>query len=152
MAACAPAVRGHFAKVLRGSHDAEDASQHVLLRVLEGLPRYRREAAPFGAWVFAIARNHAIDRARVSNRTEPVAPAEIAATVDALGEVEAGESVTEQRSAILELIEPLPAPQRRVIELLYVRDLSHRDAARVLGRTERPCGSSTSGHGTTCAD
>lgn len=37
--------------------DAEDATQEILLKVLEGLPSFRGESA-FTTWVFSIASNH----------------------------------------------------------------------------------------------
>lgn len=51
--------------------DAADLTQHVFLRALEALPGYRNEGAPFGGWLFRIARNAATDAFRRRRRVLP---------------------------------------------------------------------------------
>lgn len=45
---------------LRDVHAAEDFASDVILRVLDGIRRYRLGEQPFSAWVFRIARNRLI--------------------------------------------------------------------------------------------
>jgi len=44
--------------------EAEDLTQEVFVKVYQTLHRYRETDGPFGAWLMAVARNHAIDRYR----------------------------------------------------------------------------------------
>ena len=44
--------------------EAEDLTQEVFVKVYQTLHRYREADGPFGAWLMAVARNHAIDRYR----------------------------------------------------------------------------------------
>jgi RNA polymerase sigma-70 factor (ECF subfamily) len=44
--------------------EAEDLTQEVFVKVYQTLDRYRENDGPFGAWLMAVARNHAIDRYR----------------------------------------------------------------------------------------
>ncbi len=44
--------------------EAEDLTQEVFVKVYQTLHRYRDSEGPFGGWLMAVARNHAIDRYR----------------------------------------------------------------------------------------
>jgi RNA polymerase sigma-70 factor (ECF subfamily) len=44
--------------------EAEDLTQEVFVKVYQTLGRYRESDGPFGAWLMAVARNHAIDHYR----------------------------------------------------------------------------------------
>ena len=44
--------------------EAEDLTQEVFVKVYQTLGRYRESDGPFGGWLMAVARNHAIDRYR----------------------------------------------------------------------------------------
>lgn len=53
----------------QSDEDAADLTQHVFLRALDALPGYRAGGAPFGAWLFRIARHAAIDAHRRARST-----------------------------------------------------------------------------------
>ncbi|MGH2484641.1 MAG: RNA polymerase sigma factor, partial [Ktedonobacterales bacterium] len=59
-------ARAHTAS----DEDAADLTQHIFLRALDALPHYRAGPAPFGAWLFRIARNTVVDAHR--RRTSPM--------------------------------------------------------------------------------
>jgi len=44
--------------------EAEDLTQEVFVKVYQTLHRYRESEGSFGAWLMAVARNHAIDHYR----------------------------------------------------------------------------------------
>jgi RNA polymerase sigma-70 factor (ECF subfamily) len=44
--------------------EAEDLTQEVFVKVYQTLGRYRESDGPFGGWLMAVARNHAIDHYR----------------------------------------------------------------------------------------
>jgi RNA polymerase sigma-70 factor (ECF subfamily) len=44
--------------------EAEDLTQEVFIKVYQTLHRYRESDGPFGGWLMAVARNHAIDHYR----------------------------------------------------------------------------------------
>ena len=52
--------------------DAEDLLQRVFLKVIEALPAFEDRGLPFGAWLFRIARNAAIDFERSHRSTAPL--------------------------------------------------------------------------------
>ncbi len=131
---CLALLDRYFGKHLRNRHDAEDAAQHVLLKVLEVLPEYR-PTAPFQTWLFTIARNHLIDRTRVQDRAEATDPEALRAMQETEVAIEAPALATQARM-IRTLIAPLPKEQQRVLLLKYAHDLSPAQIATILGRTE----------------
>ena len=44
--------------------EAEDLTQEIFVKVYQTLRTYRESDGPFGAWLMAVARNHAIDHYR----------------------------------------------------------------------------------------
>lgn len=68
--------------------EAEDLAQEVFVKVYRTLDRYREADGPFGAWLGAVARNHAIDhyRRRKQERLRRVEDPEILDHMPARGE------------------------------------------------------------------
>jgi RNA polymerase sigma-70 factor (ECF subfamily) len=48
--------------------ESEDLTQEVFVKVYQTLGRYRESDGPFGGWLMAVARNHAIDHYRRSKQ------------------------------------------------------------------------------------
>jgi RNA polymerase sigma-70 factor (ECF subfamily) len=125
-------VYGYLLETLKHHDDAEDACQHVFLRMFEALPSYELEGEPFRAWLFTLVRNHAIDRLRAASRarTTPVDPHELRGMAQAPPDV-APESRAERLAAA---VQALPQLQRQTIALIYAHDLQATEAAAVLDR------------------
>ena len=92
-----PVYRFVASRVARPA-DAEDLTQLVFVKALEALPRYEARGAPFGGWLFRLARNTVIDHVRtrrdhadldaVAERPgEDAGPHDIVAMREALDEV-----------------------------------------------------------------
>ena len=128
-----PVYRFIASRVHRPS-DAEDLTQLVFVKALEALPRYEQRGAPFGGWLFRLARNTVIDHARTRHEhTE----------LDAISEhasLEAGpEQITSMRhdlDAVARALAALTDEQREVIELRFFAGLSAREAAEAMGKQE----------------
>ena len=108
---------------------AEDAVQETFAALWRSARTYRAERGPGAPWLYAVARNAIVDRAR--NRTD--APAEVpdAASLD-LGPAERAEaSFVSWR--VHRAIESLPESERDVIELAYWAGLSQSEVATFLG-------------------
>lgn len=132
-------VFGYLRVVLKDRHEAEDATQHVFAKVFEALPRYERRAQPFRSWLFTVVRNHALNDLKKKYRLDIVVdPAEMARTRDA-GSLGIGEELSPLEwitdSEVLLFVERLPLPQRQVLMLRFMLDLTDRQIATVLDRT-----------------
>lgn len=129
-------VYGYLRVLLHRSRDAEDATQQVMLQVLEALPRYERRAQPFRAWLFTIVRNHALQQIQKHGRVDYVDPADL--DRDREGAVEDEPQLRSlgwiSDQDLLLFIERLPDLQRQVLALRFMMGLSTSEIARVIDR------------------
>jgi RNA polymerase sigma-70 factor (ECF subfamily) len=129
---------GYMRIALRDPHEAEDATQHVFVKVLQAIETYeRRPSRPFRAWLFMIARNHVVDQLRKAGRLDLTDPSELR-PVREQGSDGEPELLTlgwiTDRDLLL-FVERLPEAQRQVLVLRYMLDLTTAEIAQVLSRT-----------------
>jgi RNA polymerase sigma-70 factor, ECF subfamily len=125
-------VRAVFGLALRRLGDrwrAEDAVQETFAAVWRSAGSYRQERGPGAPWLYAVARNAIVDRARLRS--------------DLPGEVPDSES-PEQGPAdsaenayvawrVHRALQELPEHERTVLELAYWGELSQSEVASFLG-------------------
>jgi RNA polymerase sigma-70 factor (ECF subfamily) len=128
---------------LHDHHEAEDATERTFLAALANLPRFQERAQPadgdgastFRVWLFQIARNAVAERQRHQRRHRET-PLDVAADVVDPLDVEATAIRNETTSAAVRAISKLPGDRRRALILRFVDEMSTREIAGVLGRSE----------------
>jgi RNA polymerase sigma-70 factor (ECF subfamily) len=135
---CAADVHGYAISLLRDDAAAEDVTAIAFERVYRSRGRLDRRRGTPRAWLFAIARNAALDELRRRKRQPLDSRQRDADAPDAAG-VEAIERV--QRGAALQRALLALAPREREIVLLKFHGaLSNGELARVLGISESNAG------------
>ena len=126
-------VYAYIARRVRDRHEAEDLTSEVFHQALASLPRFEWRGVPFAAWLFRIAANAIIDRSKRAAKER-----EVPASLDLAAEVSPHEIEDEigQRARLFQLVDRLPADQRRVIGMRFAQEKSIREIAAELGRTE----------------
>ena len=129
-------VRHHYDRVYRCAFrfcrcqaDAEDVAQEVFCRVAAKLHLFDRRSA-FATWLYRITVNVAKDLLRKKSRHVAV-PYE-----NGNHGTEPGEDNPGAGKAVLAAIARLPDKLRETMVLVYGEELSHREAAKVLGCAE----------------
>jgi RNA polymerase sigma-70 factor (ECF subfamily) len=128
---------------LRDHHEAEDATERTFLAALANIVRFQERAQPsdgdgastFRVWLFQIARN-AVAEAQRRQRTHRETPLEAAAALTDSLDVEARAVLNETATAAVRAISKLPGDRRRALVLRFVDEMSTREIAGVLGRSE----------------
>jgi RNA polymerase sigma-70 factor (ECF subfamily) len=123
-----PDLRSFLRRRIRDAQEAEDLLQEILLSVHRALHTYDPRR-PFGAWLFAIARNTTVDsfrRQRVHRRWESLVDDESQLE----GAAEAGEVSLESALA------SLPDSQREAVEMVKIQGLTMEEAAARSGVSE----------------
>jgi RNA polymerase sigma-70 factor (ECF subfamily) len=114
--------------------DAEDLTQLVFVKALEALPRYEARGAPFGGWLFRLARNTVIDHVRT--RRDHV---DLEALAERPGDDDGPDDIAAMREAlddVAEALAELTDEQRDAIALRFFAGLSAREAAIAMGKQE----------------
>ncbi|MGI9525408.1 MAG: RNA polymerase sigma factor [Hyphomicrobiaceae bacterium] len=118
----------------RRTEIAEDIAQDVCLKLAMSIGSYRRKSA-FSTWVWRITYNAAVDHHRITRRMCPTEPRRILALIDG-----PARGTQEDRLFANELwqeVHGLPPQQRDAVLLIYAQDMSHADAASIMGCTEK---------------
>jgi RNA polymerase sigma-70 factor (ECF subfamily) len=125
-------ARSVFGLALRRLGDrsrAEEAVQETFASVWRSASTYRPERGPGAPWLYTVARNAIVDRARVRIDV----PAEVPETPDA----EAGPPERAEASwltwRVHRALEELPEREREVVALAYWSGLSQSEVAEFLG-------------------
>lgn len=110
--------------------EAEDVAQETMVKLAHAIRGFRGESA-FSTWLYRIAYTTAVDHLRARPRIEPQ-DAAIADGVD--------DDTPEQAAMRAELwraVRTLPEQQRDAVLLVYGEDMTHGEAAHVMGCSEK---------------
>ena len=124
-------IYAFVARRVRDRAEAQDLTAHVFHQALANLEKYKWRGAPFVTWLYRIASNAIADQARRKLR-EAGNPAEASSEPTASDDLE----IVERRARVSREVEKLPEDQRRVIVLRFADEMSIREIAAMLGRTE----------------
>jgi RNA polymerase sigma-70 factor (ECF subfamily) len=123
-------VLGLALRMLRDRSRAEDAVQETFAAIWRSARSYRPDRGAGAPWLYAVARNAIVDRARARRETTFADPPESAA--DAPGPMERTES-SWISWRMHRAVEDLPENEREVLELAYWGGLSQSEVADFLG-------------------
>lgn len=126
-----PKVRAMMLRQGTDAETADDIAQETMLTVWRKGHLFAAEKGSIATWIYTIARNLRIDRAR---RHVVWLPYD-----DGYGDQASGEELAEERlvreeeeAGVLAALADLPLEQREVIQLAFVDGLSHSKIARKL--------------------
>ena len=127
--------RARLSSYSGGVETAEDVTQEVCLAVVDVLPRYRDQRAPFAALVYAIASNKVADAQRRYARTPFHAVAELPERAEPAPKPEQQTLTRFDVAAALALLERLPPPRMRLVVRLYAGGLNAAEVGAIVGLT-----------------
>jgi RNA polymerase sigma factor (sigma-70 family) len=119
-----------FLMATAGPNEADDAFQETFIAALRAYPRLRPDSNVRG-WLLTIAHRKAIDAHRArGRRAVPVAELDRGGAEDAALQSAGEEPVLWAR------VRALPEKQRAAVVCRFIVDLSHAEAAEVIGCSE----------------
>lgn len=122
-------------RTLQDTHDSEEVTQDVFLRLWEKSEYFDTQRGSFIGWLVTITRNAAIDRFRRRQRQQPSTIVEsLEDTPQAWQMVDPVHQEQDLRYKIAAAMHHLSQEQREAITLAYFEGLSHREIAEKLGR------------------
>jgi RNA polymerase sigma-70 factor (ECF subfamily) len=123
-------ILGLALRLLRDRSRAEDAVQETFAAIWRSAASYRPDRGPGAPWLYAVARNAIVDRARARREATFAEPPDEAAP--SAGPAERAEaSYVSWR--VHRAVQELPQHEREVLELAYWGELSQSEVAQFLG-------------------
>lgn len=115
--------------------NAEDITHQVFVNAWQNMHRYEPRGFPFSSWLYRIASNAVIDHYRTAKAHPPLEaiPEELLAEPNEMGEaLDTAIDIGRVRVTLAKL-EP---DQQNVLLMKFVDDLSNKEIAEALGKTE----------------
>ena len=120
---------------VRDDAEAEDLTSDVFMRALKAMPRYEPRQA-FLAWLYRIARNAVIDRARRGNRQVSFEDALEHPTADQIVEPDMELLTRSDSDTLRGALAKLTPLQQEVIVLRFLEGYTTHEVARIVGKRE----------------
>lgn len=114
--------------------EAEDIAQETMVKMAGAIGSFRGECA-FSSWAYRIAYRTAVDHIRARARVAPFPPSqmlELAENADYDSPEDAA-----MNNDLWRAVRELPEQQRDTVLLVYGEDMSHGEAAAVMGCSEK---------------
>lgn len=140
-AAFAALVEANYDRVFRlawrwtGSRErAEDIAQDVVVKLATAIRSFRGDCE-LSTWLYRIAFTTTTDHLRASQRVTPLQPSNVMMLVDgAVSETPETHLIGQE---LWQAVRSLPDQQRDAVLLVYGEDLSHGEAAVIMGCSEK---------------
>ena len=125
-------------KQVKDPETAKDLTQETFLKAFVGLPSFRGDSA-FSSWLYRIAKNLCIDYHRKQKTENDIAPLHTIderRLIDPHPDPSQDIETQERRRVLREAIQHLPSMRKKVFLLRYVQELSIKDIATCIKRSE----------------
>lgn len=120
---------------VRDDAEAEDLTSDVFMRALKAMPRYESRQV-FLAWLYRIARNAVIDRARKGNRQVSFEDALEHPGADQIVVPDAEVLAHSDSDGLRAALKKLTPLQQEVVVLHFLEGYSTQEIARIVGKRE----------------
>lgn len=122
-------------RILGSRERAEDVAQDVCVKLASAVRSFRADAK-FTTWLHRIVYTTTLDCLRASQRMQPAEPSEIIRLADHI-QSEAGMEESDDPTGLWTAVRSLPGQQRDAILFVYGEEMSHAEAASVMGCSEK---------------
>lgn len=124
----APPLYGLIYRIIKDEQLAQDALQDTFVKVWQNIDQWDRSKSQLFTWMFAIARNTALDRVRQLSKAR-VVPMEGGKQVAC----DTDNHVALEQIELLDMLDHLEPKYSEVIRYLYLKGWSQRDMAKHTG-------------------
>ncbi len=114
--------------------DTEDLTQQVFLKAWQALPRYKKTASPFIAWLMTISHNLVVDFYRAKKDRIALNDGVAAADPESRPEVMAQARFDQEKLRMA--ISQLNGDQQRVVLMRFIEGFSFAETADSIGKSE----------------
>lgn len=130
-----PKIYRYVVIQLRRREEAEDLTHQVFLHAWVNIRKYRNLGFPFSSWLYRIARNQIVDHFRTAKQHIPIDDL-IPANEPRDAGVEPGVALKFDAERVGQALQKLKPQHRDVILMRFVEELSTRETAAAIGKSE----------------
>jgi RNA polymerase sigma factor (sigma-70 family) len=129
-------VYGKCISILKNDAEARDAMQDIFVKIMLNLGNFG-EKSQFSTWVYSITYNYCIDAIRKKKKEKTMFSEDIERAPDVAEDEVPDQFLMEMDVKNLKIVlEALPDSDRLILIMKYHDDMSIRDIADTLGKTE----------------
>lgn len=114
---------------------AQDAMQDIFVKVYTNLSKFG-ERSKFSTWLYSITYNFCIDMIRRKKKEKFLFSEEIEGAPDIIDDIEDAEILEIEVSRLKVVLDNMPAGDKAVLLMKYQDDLSIKDIAQVLNKSD----------------
>ncbi len=132
----APALLGMVLRILPERSAAHQVVEDVFVRLWHEARHHPRPDASVAAWLVVMARNAAVDRRRAEQKLPPLARSQPDPLQESFAWVPRSEEITrleERRELLRKVVNQLPKPQRKALDLAVFGGYTEAEIAAKLG-------------------
>jgi len=116
--------------------EAEDLTATVFMKAWNALGRYREQGFPFSAFLYRIARTSLVDRWRKQKTEIPTSGSPLDDFEDGFKSSQDHVQRASDAQVLWQVLHKLPEDYRVVLVYRFMNELSPREIARVMGKSE----------------
>lgn len=128
----APRIKGYFLRLGVPAELAEELAQETMVALWRKAESFDPTRASVATWLFTIARNKRIDRARRDRWVDPSAD-DMADMMGTIPQADAGADAAASVVWLSRALSQLPPDQRQVLDKAFYEEKSHSAIAEELG-------------------
>lgn len=120
--------------ILKNRPEAQEAAQDTFIKVFKSINSYK-EDSKLSSWLYKIAYRTSLDYIRKRKHTQDVDDVAFSLTSDD-SDAQQDMETHESSSALLKLVNELPADEAGLIRMFYLEELSIRELEQISGLTQ----------------
>ncbi len=129
-------IYGKCLSIMKDEVLAEDATQEIFMKIFTNLSRFE-DKAKFSTWIYSITYNYCIDYLRRKQKQDNLfTDDEVENASDIAEEVSDQVMVEMEIEQLKSVLEELPTDDRTILLMKYQDEMSIREMADILGKTE----------------
>lgn len=121
--------------MLKNDAQAKDATQEIFTKIFLNLSKFSGRSK-FSTWIYSITYNFCIDTIRKKKKEKKLFSEEVDDAPDIIEEVEDATLLEMEVSRLKKVLEELPSGDRAVLLMKYQDELSIKEIAEILDKTE----------------
>ena len=128
-------VYGKCISLLKEQQLAEDAMQDIFTKVFLNLSSFN-EKSQFSTWIYSVTYNYCIDLIRKGKKSKGLFVDDIERTADVIDDIEDAFLMEMEVKRLKVILEKIPVDDHAILLMKYQDDMSIRDIAEGLQKTE----------------